>query len=84
MEDDRVNFSPFTRFELHTSGVHYAAPPIVHLGMVKYRIYFVIRQIQNVNEYFPKPKNYVFTPSSEISEKYCLQQESGLFIKSKT
>ena len=35
IEANQVNFSPFSRFEFRTLGVHRSVPPIVHLGTVK-------------------------------------------------
>ena len=34
IEANQVNFSPFSRFELRTPGVHYSVPPNVDLGTV--------------------------------------------------
>ena len=33
-EANQVNFSPFSRFGLHTPNVHRSVPPNVHLGKV--------------------------------------------------
>ena len=34
IEVNQVNFSPFSRFELPTPGLHRSVPPNVHLGTV--------------------------------------------------
>ena len=34
-EANQVNFSPFSRFELRTPGVHRSAPSIVHVSTVR-------------------------------------------------
>ena len=36
IDANQVNFSPFSRFELRTPGVHYSVPPNVHLGTVEF------------------------------------------------
>ena len=36
IEANQVNFSPFSRFELRTPGVHALYPPNMHLGTVNY------------------------------------------------